>query len=105
MQTYDQQAFLPAAVGSLLDQTYAHWECVIVDDGSPGDPRAPLDLCSTTDASNSSIYLATVDLVLLSTSDSGKPAGVTLRTCLRTTCGTASISPRLPLLLRESPLP
>ncbi|MDP9377574.1 MAG: glycosyltransferase family 2 protein, partial [Actinomycetota bacterium] len=42
MPTYDQDAFLPAAVSSLLSQTLADWELVIVDDGSPGDARAAL---------------------------------------------------------------
>ncbi len=42
MPTYDQDAFLPAAVSSLLSQTLEDWELVIVDDGSPGDARAAL---------------------------------------------------------------
>ena len=37
MPTYDQDAWLPAAVTSLLRQTWTDWECVVVDDGSPGD--------------------------------------------------------------------
>ncbi|MCA1710870.1 MAG: glycosyltransferase [Actinobacteria bacterium] len=37
MPTYAQEAFLPAAVSSLLAQTLDDWECVVVDDGSPGD--------------------------------------------------------------------
>ena len=32
--TYNQERFLPAALGSLLDQTYPHWEAIIVNDGS-----------------------------------------------------------------------
>ena len=40
--TYDQEEFLPAAIGSLLAQTLADWECVVVDDGSPGDVAAAL---------------------------------------------------------------
>src|SRR3954454_11183936 len=42
MPTYDQDAFLPAAVGSLLGQTLADWQLVVVDDGSPGDTAAAL---------------------------------------------------------------
>jgi glycosyltransferase involved in cell wall biosynthesis len=39
--TYDQDAWLPAAVASLLAQTVEDWECVVVDDGSPVTrPRA-----------------------------------------------------------------
>ena len=43
MPTYDQDAFLPAAVHSLQAQTMTDWELVVVDDGSPGDTRAVLD--------------------------------------------------------------
>jgi len=42
MPTYDQDAFLPTAVASLLGQSYQDWECVVVDDGSPGDTAAAL---------------------------------------------------------------
>lgn len=31
--------FLPEAVLSLLSQTWPHWECIIVDDGSPDETR------------------------------------------------------------------
>ena len=37
MPTYDQDGFLPAAVSSLRSQSFEDWECVVVDDGSPGD--------------------------------------------------------------------
>ena len=40
--TYDHEAFLPGAVASLLAQTLTDWECVVVDDGSPGDVAAAL---------------------------------------------------------------
>ena len=40
--TYDHDAWLPAAIGSLLAQTVTDWECVVVDDGSPGDTAATL---------------------------------------------------------------
>jgi glycosyltransferase involved in cell wall biosynthesis len=39
---YDQDAWLPAAVDSLLRQTLTDWECVVVDDGSPSDVKAAL---------------------------------------------------------------
>ncbi len=42
MPTYDQDAFLPGAVASLLAQTEADWELIVVDDGSPGDTRRAL---------------------------------------------------------------
>ena len=42
MPTYDQDAWLPAAIGSLRAQTLTDWECVVVDDGSPGDTAAAL---------------------------------------------------------------
>ena len=39
---HDQEAWLPGAVHSLLAQSLTDWECVVVDDGSPGDVRAAL---------------------------------------------------------------
>ena len=42
MPTYDQDAFLPGAVASLLAQTEPDWELIVVDDGSPGDTKAAL---------------------------------------------------------------
>ena len=42
MPTFDQEAFLPAAVDSLLSQSLTDWELVVVDDGSPGDVKAAL---------------------------------------------------------------
>lgn len=40
--TYDHDAWLPAAVSSLLAQALVDWECVVVDDGSPGDTKTAL---------------------------------------------------------------
>lgn len=34
---YNQAHFLKDSLQSVLDQSYAHWECVIVNDGSPDD--------------------------------------------------------------------
>jgi len=42
MPTFDQEDFLPGAVASLLDQSLADWELVVVDDGSPGDVAVAL---------------------------------------------------------------
>jgi hypothetical protein len=39
---FDQEAWLPGALGSLLGQSLGEWECVVVDDGSPGDVLAAL---------------------------------------------------------------
>src|SRR5215218_3990888 len=43
MPTYDQDAFLPAAVNSLLAQAMTDWELAVVDDGSPGDTAGALE--------------------------------------------------------------
>lgn len=32
---YNQAIYLPEALQSVLDQDYPHWECIIVNDGSP----------------------------------------------------------------------
>ena len=40
--TYDHDAWLPAAMASLRAQPVQDWECVVVDDGSPGDTAAAL---------------------------------------------------------------
>ena len=42
LPVHDQEAWLPGAVHSLLAQSLVDWECVVVDDGSPGDVRAAL---------------------------------------------------------------
>lgn len=34
---YNQAQYLSEALQSVLDQTYNHWECIIVNDGSPDD--------------------------------------------------------------------
>ncbi|MGZ9735425.1 glycosyltransferase family 2 protein [Flavobacterium sp. GNP002] len=34
---YNQAYFLKESLQSVLDQSYAHWECIIVNDGSPDD--------------------------------------------------------------------
>jgi hypothetical protein len=39
---HDQEAWLPAALHSLRAQALTDWECVVVDDGSPGDVAAAL---------------------------------------------------------------
>ncbi len=43
MPVHDQESWLPAAVHSLRAQSLTDWECVVVDDGSPGDVAAALD--------------------------------------------------------------
>lgn len=40
---FDQAAFLPRALGSLLAQDHADFECVVVDDGSTDGPQVPDD--------------------------------------------------------------
>jgi glycosyltransferase involved in cell wall biosynthesis len=36
---YNQGQFLPDAVESVIHQTYSHWECIIVDDGSSDNTK------------------------------------------------------------------
>ena len=40
---YRQAQYLPQAVRSVLDQTFRQVEAIVVDDGSPDDPRAQLE--------------------------------------------------------------
>ncbi|WP_051929324.1 glycosyltransferase family A protein [Flavobacterium sp. 83] len=37
---YKQAHFLKESLQSVLDQTYSHWECIIVNDGSPDDTES-----------------------------------------------------------------
>lgn len=37
---YNQAQYLDEALQSLLEQTYTHWECIIVNDGSPDNTEA-----------------------------------------------------------------
>ena len=32
---YKAEAYLPGCLGSIQAQTFANWECILVDDGSP----------------------------------------------------------------------
>jgi glycosyltransferase involved in cell wall biosynthesis len=42
MPTYAQEAFIGRAIQSVLAQTFADWELIVVDDGSPGDVQAAI---------------------------------------------------------------
>ena len=43
MPTFDRAQLLPAAIGSVLDQTYGRWELLVVDDGSSDGTAELLD--------------------------------------------------------------
>jgi glycosyltransferase involved in cell wall biosynthesis len=42
MPTFNRREFLPSAIESLLNQSFAHWELIIADDGSNTDTRSYL---------------------------------------------------------------
>ena len=43
LPTYNVEAYLRAAVQSVLGQTYANWELIVIDDGSTDETRAYLE--------------------------------------------------------------
>ncbi len=46
MPCYNYASFLKDSVGSILSQTYANWECIIIDDGSTDNSKeVALQLC------------------------------------------------------------
>jgi len=42
MPVYDTERYLPAAVKSVLSQSYANWELLVICDESPGDTRSAM---------------------------------------------------------------
>src|SRR5437588_7657709 len=49
MSTFNQRRFLPAAIESILQQSYSNWELVICDDGSWDDSWTILEKFASTD--------------------------------------------------------
>jgi len=45
LPTYNYARFLPESVGSVLSQTYAHYEVIVVDDGSTDNTKDVLNPC------------------------------------------------------------
>lgn len=74
MPTFNRLEFLPAAIGSVLAQTFDEWELIIADDGSGSDTRSYLQ--SLTDPRVRVLWMA----------HSGKPA-VILNAALQSACG------------------
>jgi glycosyltransferase involved in cell wall biosynthesis len=62
MPTFNRLEFLPAAIGSVLTQSFDDWELIIADDGSGDDTRSYLQ------------SLADPRITLLFMAHSGKPA-------------------------------
>jgi len=40
MPCYNQATYLPEAIASICAQTYPHWECIIINDGSTDNTKA-----------------------------------------------------------------
>ncbi|HTL92948.1 MAG TPA: glycosyltransferase family A protein [Steroidobacteraceae bacterium] len=74
MPTFNRLEFLPAAIGSVLAQTFNEWELIIADDGSGSDTRSYLQ------------SLADRRVRVLWMAHSGKPA-VMLNAALQSACG------------------
>jgi glycosyltransferase involved in cell wall biosynthesis len=47
--TFNREKFLPAAIESVLQQTYSNWELIIVDDGSKDNTKTLIDTYSVKD--------------------------------------------------------
>src|SRR3954468_2753649 len=85
MPTFDQAAFLPRAVVSLLAQSFTDWELIVIDDGTPSPTATWEALAPLMDdrmryerhevnvgvgsASNASLELASAPLVAYLPSD------------------------------------
>jgi len=54
--TYNYAGFIAQTLESLRAQTYTHWECVVVDDGSTDDTRAVVARFVQSDARISYVY-------------------------------------------------
>lgn len=49
MPAYNAARFIGHAIQSCLDQTYRHWELIVVDDGSTDETGSIVDRCATQD--------------------------------------------------------
>ena len=50
MPSYNYGRYIGATLGSLVAQTYCHWECIVVDDGSTDDSRQQVQAVARGDA-------------------------------------------------------
>jgi glycosyltransferase involved in cell wall biosynthesis len=58
MPTYNVELFLPAALESLIAQTYQNWEAIVVDDGSTDGTKAVLQRYAQLDPRIKPVYAA-----------------------------------------------
>jgi glycosyltransferase involved in cell wall biosynthesis len=73
--SYNHGRFVGQALESVQAQTYQHWECIVVDDGSTDDTRAAVARCAEEDARIKYLYQENQGLSAARNSGIGSAAG------------------------------